>query len=150
MKEYSVGSAYKFTAGMILILSPFFYFRFFVDILARWPTTLMAIRNHPISTAALLGIPILAVFVGLVILTYRFAVDLLFSRTVKGVLEDSTLIKGRLFGDRIRVQISGRCYDILNDLAVSELLFSKYSLGKSIEMRLGGLNKVLYLGVAKN
>src|SRR2546423_275830 len=150
MKEYSVGQVYKIVSGTILLLSPYFYYRFFVDLLHRWSTISQTIQARPIVTAVLLGIPVLAIFVGLLIVTYRFAKDLFFARTIKGVLESCSLIKGRLFGERIRVQISDRRLEVLNDFGVAELLFSKDSLGKSTEVKIGGLNKVLYLRVVQN
>lgn len=150
MKEYSVGQAYKIVSGTILALSPYFYYRFFADLLYKWSTISTAVRARPLMTGVLLGVPVLAVLIGLLIVTYRFATDLFFSRKISGVLESSILVKRPLLGERIRVRISGRCFDVPNDAGVAELLFANNSLGKPTEMKIGGLNKVLFLRIAQD
>ena len=149
-REYSVGKTYKVVEALILMLSPYAYFRFFDDLVRgddgrHWTTMLAAFLVHPILMSLLLGLPTVAVFAGLVILTYRFVVDLVFPKRVRGILESAVIVKTKWFGDRIKIDVAGRSYKVLNDTPVAQLLLPENAIGKPIEMRIGGLNKVLYL-----
>ena len=148
--EYSVGRAYRFAAGLFLVLSPYFYYRFFADIVygedgKHWESIVISFRHHPAIIIGLLGLPALVVFIVLLLLTYRFAVDLLFVRTVSGVLEAAEIVKTRFLGERISVEISGKRLAVLNDQDVASLLLARESIGRNAMLKFGGFNKALYL-----
>ena len=149
LKEYSVTKGYRVTSAVILGLCPYFYYRFFADLVSegKWPAIAAAMRARPVIMSILLGFPVLTVFVGLVAIMYRFAVDFFFYKTVHGVTESSSPVKTRLGSGRICLQVSGRRFDLLNDIGVAKLLLAEDAVGRQIEMKIGGLNKVLYLRI---
>jgi hypothetical protein len=148
-REYSIGNGYKLASMVILALTPFMFYKFFADLTnsERRAAILKGLGAHPFAVTILVLIPVLVVFAGLVVITIRFATDVFFKKRVEGVLESRNVIKTRFVGDRIRVRVSGREFDLLNDIGVAELLLAENSPGRSIEMTLGGLNKVLYLRI---
>jgi len=151
-REYSVGGAYKTAATLFLVLSPYFYYRFFADLVygddgRHWESALSTLREHPFVLLILLGLPALAVFVGLVALTYRFAVDLIFPSTASGVLEGAETSKRGLMGERLLVQISGKQLALLADVDVGSLLLASDAVGRTVFVKTGGFGKVLHLRI---
>lgn len=148
--EYSVGGAYRLFATLFLVASPYMFYRFFADLIYgndghQWATDVSAFRAHPLIVFALLVVPVIAVFIALLLITFRFAVDLFFPRYVRGTLEDIQLKKTHWLVSRLVIRVSGRVVAALNDEGAAELLLHASAPGRPIEMKLGGFNKVLHL-----
>ena len=84
-REYSIGNGYKMFSMVILMLTPFMFYRFFADLTIgeRRTAILKGLQVHPFAVTVLLLIPALLVFTGLVIITVRFATDVFFSKESK-------------------------------------------------------------------
>jgi hypothetical protein len=148
--EYSVGGAYRLYATLFLVASPYIFYRFFADLIYgsdghQWATDVSAFRAHPLIVFILLVAPVVTVFIALLLIAFRFAIDLFFPRYMRGTFEDVQLKKTHWSGSRLVIRVSGRAVAALNDEGVAEVLLHASAPGRPIEMKLGGFNKVLHL-----